>query len=393
MKKRGLSQVVAVILIILLVLAVIALIWFILQQFLVEESEIFSKKQELLAVDISIQKIVPKNPNSPGDNTVKLTLKRGAEDVKVISTEMEDLTPSDVVLVSDLSQSMRDIIDPETGKTKIEETKEASTSFVESFFNVEGNKIGLAIYNDILFTPPNGAEITQSLTNSKINLINSINSWEVPVGEPETCICCGIFKATSELENSNSKNIILLSDGQASETCEHYGLEVIVPPELFDANDIANYINNIAPKEHAIESAQKAIEKGINIHAIGYGEAEFIDEVTLSSMVEGCPGCSYRHANLNELSQEYTKIADSIIKFENNFDHLRVVFHTKTESWEQILTKTPGPLEIKTYDITLGEGIKKEDIIKIEVYPVAFSSRNKKIIGQTLDSKKVNGIM
>ena len=244
------------------------------------------------------------NYSSLSGKTVPIRL--GLENVSYLS---QYKVKSDVISVIDLSGSMADYC---TGTTwlccffrdgcrtktncnycsgtwheKLTTVKNASKSFIDGILNYSGNMIGLTPYANAF------------LPNYYYNLSNNTNSLKAKVDSwwayGTTCICCGINKATSELvanSSSQSKAIVVMSDGEANVRCSQQGT----------GNS----------KQDAIKAACDAKSNyNITVHAVGFGSDT--DTTTLRAIAT-CGNGSYYYGDVSNIIGLYQQIAQDIIQ-------------------------------------------------------------------------------
>lgn len=169
----------------------------------------------------------------------------------------------------------------------INNARTANNLFIDSILNNSGNRCGLAGYAD---SAPNSD--FHNLSSSSSSLKSEVSSWRAVGG---TCICCGINKAVGVLANSNVdsfESIVVMSDGAANVKCAQQG--------------------TATASQDAIQAACDAYEDyGITVHAIGFGSSG-VDEATLQA-IASCGNGFYYFSDVNELSEIYQQVAESII--------------------------------------------------------------------------------
>ena len=353
MKKKGDSEIVAIVLLIMVVIFIIALLIVFVMRFLNEQEDEITSQVELQDTDLDIEDV----EFDPADNqklTLVLSKGQGGQVlvnlseqnysynitfvnvvinetwvlnstlVNVTNSTMVNVTNStivnvtnsttilvpnstivngssaDIILVSDVSGSMG-----WGTPVPIDESKDAAKDFIDSVLNNTGNltdnRVGLVAYDGIVrYNPPyNWSHI---LSNNSNSLKSTIDLWS-PLGT--TCICCGMLKAIDYLSvSSRTKVMVVMTDGVANVGCGLGG----------------------SAKNQAIQAAQTAFDThGIVVHTVGFGESFNFDEATLRSIAAAGNG-SYYFAETGNLSEIYYQIQQNIslglveknISFEQN---------------------------------------------------------------------------
>lgn len=168
----------------------------------------------------------------------------------------------------------------------IYESKDANKIFINQILNSTDNRVGLVGYKDVVSTSN-----FHNLSNNNVSLINKVNNWTA-VGN--TCICCGINKAMSELAiNSNSskfRSMVVMSDGEANVRCSQQGTG--------------------NAKNDAILAACQAYQNyGIKVFSVGFGPSADIN--TLRSIAT-CGNGSYYYSNISNIVKIYENIAEEL---------------------------------------------------------------------------------
>lgn len=136
---------------------------------------------------------------------------------------------SDVVLVTDLSESMLSCLNGATGgctavsgsnPTRIDYVKSLNKDFIDRVLSRPGNSISLVAFSRITSS---GAPYTVGLSSNANSLKTQVDAYVAggPLGE-STCFSCGIRRARQMLESSNpSKNkyIVFMTDGVNNRRC------------------------------------------------------------------------------------------------------------------------------------------------------------------------------
>jgi len=172
-------------------------------------------------------------------------------------------------------------------KTKLDLAKESNIAFIDSVLNNSVNRVGLKAYQTT-YMPG----LSHSLSNNSVSLKSKISSW-VAIGN--TCICCGINQAKSDLvansTSDKSRVMVVMSDGQANVGC----LEQ----------------NTGNAKQDAINAACSAYASNITVYAVGFGSDA--DAATLQG-IANCGGGKYYFGNVSEIVEIYRQIAQNIIE-------------------------------------------------------------------------------
>lgn len=176
----------------------------------------------------------------------------------------------------------------EPATNKLQSAKDANKIFINAVLNNSANRVGLAGYK----ATASDSDFHQ-LSNNNASLISEVNSW---TASGNTCICCGINKAKSNLVNHSSsekfRSIIVMSDGEANVQCSEQGTG--------------------NAKQDAIQAACDAFnDYGIRVYSVGFGSDA--DESTLQS-VANCGNGSYYYSSVEGLVDVYREIAQEMIE-------------------------------------------------------------------------------
>ncbi len=425
------SNVIAVILLILIAFIIIVIVWNIVVRYTKEEGETFELRRKLADETMDIDEV---EGDMADPSIVTITLGKGSgrqileginqsqlnRTIVIVEeynetiieewnetiieewneTIIEEYTITqnityDLVSVNDISGSMIG--------NKIKELRGALRPFIKSVLNATGNRMGLVSYDSDIVEDachPISDDLA-SLENTLYNLIAS-SGW--------TCICCGVNRATDYLKNSaKAKIMVVMSDGNANYECN--------PHKLYQDN-------TTKAEKDAIQSAKEAYEiYDITVYTIGFGHDA--DESTLQKMANAGNG-SYYFSDVSELAETFEELQKNITIIEEKnvtktrevnitktrevtttktkelnvtkyrnvtieiygpkepYDHLKVIFYSETSSYEERIpfSDIPGPLEDETYAFNLSGKIK--NIIRIEIYPVAYTSSGIEVIGPRL---------
>ncbi len=342
MKKKGDSEIIAILLLILIVIFIMSLLIFFVMKFLNQQEAEIEIQSELQDIDLNIDDI---EFDSTDNQKMTLVLSKGQGSqilinlseqnysynvtfvnvttnitwvlnstlinvtnstmVNVTNSTMVNVTNSsiimvpnstiingssaDIVLVSDVSGSMG-----WGTPVPIEESKDAAKDFIDSVLNNTGNlndnKIGLVAYDNFIRNTT-WTNFSHILSNDSNSLKNTIDRWE-DLGA--TCICCGVLGAINYLgDSSRTKVMIVMTDGESNKLCTDFGL-----------------IGNA--KDQAIQAAERAFDTyGIVVHTVGFGSHWSFDELTLQKMADAGNG-SYYLAETGNLSDIYYQIQQNI---------------------------------------------------------------------------------
>lgn len=400
MRKKGESELIAIVLLIMVVIMIISAFAFFYFRYTDEIAERAMVGQILNNADITIRDVTLKDSQNltitffsgPGfqilmNYSVKEVNYTYVNVTQIVNTTLtyEVISSSvnvSVVSVADLSGSM--------GGSKITELKDATRQFVNSVLNYTGNEVGLVAYSSAACTR---AYYCHALSDDNDSLISTVNSWRAG---GYTCICCGIQRAMEYLQNaeeSSHKVMIVMSDGLANVDCGVVSPELSGNPtqnpestcttEPNDACDDAIYLAGIAFNDY-----------NITVHTIGFGGD--VDAVTLRNIADAGNG-SYYFADIGELEYIYEELSqDLAIPIENeqisynqtnvtvyqnvttvvyapkeNY-YLKIIFYTEHSNYIQNknLSDFPGPIETKEIEISLDPSwdITTDDLTKIEIY-------------------------
>jgi len=185
--------------------------------------------------------------------------------------------------------------------TKITVAKDADKKFVAVILNesTPGNRVGLVNYSTVIRGYLN-------FTTNGTLLNNTIDSYGV---NQNTCICCGINRATNmsrDLSDSSRKRItVLMTDGEANVRCpasENRATADLTGDSVVDARD------------DAVNASCMAYQKyGIITYTVGFGANESdVDNVTLNKTAE-CGRGKYYFSNATELANTFQQIALDVI--------------------------------------------------------------------------------
>ena len=421
-RKKAVSSVIVVVLLVVIVLLLMIIIWNVVKLQIKNAQEDNLARTELLVDTGTIDNI-----QRIDADTINLTITKGSGKIVLVNeSEIEVPVTVDVVSVVDLSSSMLSIANCRMDKksscciagngcndeynctacngvwngenceliniastcclngtaynrctndslvctncnglnsTKLDEAKIANTNFIQQVLNISGNRVGLVGFGNVVY---NTTAYPYSLApTSDFGALNlTINSWTAPGA---TCICCGVNKAIDYLSaSSNSKAIIVMSDGVANYNCT---------PPISDLR---------GAKIQAINSAGNAWTHGIRVYTIGLGTTG-TDFATLSNMsLEG--NGTYHYSDTSALSAIYSQVYNDIKKTYDNekkIAHIKVVFYDiNGKSWEYRISgsEAPGPLETRPYSINMtGSGLS--NITQIKIYPVVVTESGKYVVG------------
>jgi hypothetical protein len=397
MKKSGLSQIVATLLIILLSLIVISFVWVVVSKLISDQSSIAEVQNRFFSQDVNFAKVQLDPEDGLKLNTSIRTssgsFKGYTENITAPASEI------DVISVSDLSGSMRDcqgISDhcctshlhgsyqdshcyslpsayvnqcvSNCGGTLIDginSSQNANKQLVDTIFQRpdDNNRIGLVAYNTTVINL-----FSSNLINNNLTLKTIINSWGARGG---TCICCGLNNAKNRFSDSSAdraKTIIVMSDGEATVTCNQQGTG--------DA------------KDDAIQAACEAYSEipGLTIYSVGLGGN--VDNDTLDAIAQCGNGEYFSASQVNDLMGIYQTLAEQIIQKSSAFkelNYLKIIFYDGAGHSVILHADVPEPLQTKYYQFDLnGQGLVAP-IVKMEIYPVASTAQGKEVVGPLFD--------
>lgn len=196
-----------------------------------------------------------KNDGEEEKTTENVTTKIES-DVKAISTittATEVTTPQKVVLVLDISGSMRNKIGEDSKDSKLQAMKNAVNTFLTKFLTNGKNQVMIITYSEY------AEKRLKNFTNNKDTAYNSISSLEAGGG---TNIDDGLTLANTCIDNdAKNTSIILMTDGLPC-----YYME---GNERYTDGDGKYYTE--LPAKHAIDAATLIKNKGSKVYSIGFG--------------------------------------------------------------------------------------------------------------------------
>lgn len=175
-----------------------------------------------------------------------------------------------------------------TPEGKIISAIEANKVFINAVLNsTNENRVGLVGYSSEAYTSNYHA-----LSDDNESLITEVDSWTASGG---TCICCGINYAVDRLvaesDESKSRSIVVMSDGEATVKCDQQGTG--------------------SATQDAIQAACDAYNNySIIVHAIGFGTD--YDEDTLSDIAD-CGHGDEHFGNVEDIIEIYKEVAQDVI--------------------------------------------------------------------------------
>jgi hypothetical protein len=245
-------------------------------------------------------------------------------------------------------------------KNKLGLSVEANKILIDDLL-LGSNKIGFVGYNT---TAPGVAY--QDLTDNATLLKNKLDKL---VSSGNTCICCGINKATNTLMDPNYNNktkiIVLMSDGAANTAC-----------------------GGGTPKQNAINSAAIAHNNyNITVYSIGFGAD--VDQITLTNIAIAGNG-SYYYSNISNINDIYSQVSHQIIEQYTvvSGSYFRVIFYNETSTYTAKIYDSLGPFETKTFTIPTGSYITNPN--KLELYFVMTDEYGNEVSGPLIYSGKIN---
>ena len=187
--------------------------------------------------------------------TVKTDLEDTADVVTTTTTEKGQK----VILVLDLSGSMKDKIKVGSGwntkyETKLSLMKSAVSTFLNDFLKNEKNEVMIITYSS-------SAEMKCDYTNSVQKAYNSIGNW----ANGGTNIDGGLTLANSKISKEDVENtsVILMTDGIPGYYVDEWGISHSVWAG-------GNYYDKTAGEE-TVKAGNTLTNRGVNVYTIGFG--------------------------------------------------------------------------------------------------------------------------
>ncbi|MFH1409414.1 MAG: vWA domain-containing protein [Nanoarchaeota archaeon] len=249
-----------------------------------------------------------------------------------------DAGNSDVIIITDLSQSMQwalnstdtgdvvvDCDDPEINEStvrRISLAKCLDILLINTIMNRSTNRVGLVGYG-------NNANKYHELSTSRGSLIHEINTYPNGPGGG-TCICCGLNRAyelfADEYNSTREHFIILMSDGIPGRRCTSVGAcDTNWTGTEMDGSwccnagtDDCNNPNCNGPVLNSIWSAARVHDDlNVTIHAVGFGPVDqcMLANQTLYAIAESGEGDYYVSDNASRLHEIYQGFGESILSF------------------------------------------------------------------------------
>ncbi|MCX6814419.1 MAG: VWA domain-containing protein, partial [Candidatus Aenigmarchaeota archaeon] len=184
-------------------------------------------------------------------------------------------------------------------QTKLYVAKDADRLFVDIVLNesIPGNRVGLVSYSTSVTS-------YQNFTDNKTILNSSISGY---TSGGNTCICCGINRATNmskDLSNSSRRrSTVVMTDGEANVGCTEN-----------KATTDLNGDSIVNAKDDTINASCMAYQKyNITVYTVGFGASESdVDSNTLN-MTAQCGNGKYYYSNITELANTFRQIAQEIL--------------------------------------------------------------------------------
>lgn len=387
MKKKGISEAIAIILLIMVVIIVVAALSFFSLRFINKQEESITLMNLLQDINIRIENVYV---NESDNQKMLITLSKGPGEQVVLGQTTETITHTitlvnvvtiespDTFSVVDLSGSSNENAGNPSSKTqKIWELfKEANKAFIEAVLDNKDSRLGIVGYKK----SADDESLNHDLSYNKDSLTATLNNWGHS-SEP-ACLCCGINKSVEYFAEQSSeghyKSIVLISDGGTTTEC--YGGGAV---------------------HDAIESARISYEEnGVVVNVIGFGSGSNFNEDILKDIAEKGNG-DYYYATVDTLVSIYQQIAEGIdeVTYEEKqideelvivnygakeaYAYLKVVFYTDTNTFIHTLSISdlPAPIETKDLEIDISKWkITSEDIKKVEIYGVALTENGEEIL-------------
>jgi hypothetical protein len=182
---------------------------------------------------------------------------------------------------------------------KLAMAKDADKKFVDTILNesIPGNRVGLVAYSTSIVSYLN-------LTANKALLNNSIDAYSE---NGNTCICCGINRATRmlvDLSDGTRKRInVVMTDGEANQRCTENR-----------ATSDMNSDGTVNGKDDAINASCMAyLMHGIITYTVGFGESESEIDANTLNLTAQCGNGKYYFSNASQLASTFQEIAIEVI--------------------------------------------------------------------------------
>jgi flagellar basal body-associated protein FliL len=488
MKKKGDSEIIAIVLLIMIVIFIMTLLIIFVMRFMNEQEEQIRLQNEIQEGDLDIDDI---EFDSSDNQKMTLVLSKGqgaqilvnlsnqtysynvtyvnriinstwvlnSTLINVTNSTMVNITNStevnvtnstiimvenstiingsdaDIITVNDVSGSMREGYGGVPGD-KMSESKQANREFIDSILNETENQFGLVAYREYVRD-----SWGHPLTNDPGILNDRIDLWSA---NGNTCICCGILRATEYLSlSTRTKVMVVMTDGVTNTGCYSWSPNLIPyhrsGSRWYCSNSGGDHCDDMA------YAAQRAFEDyGIIVYTVGFGDSSYLDEFSLRETARLGNG-SYFFANVGNLSEIYSQIQQNIttlvpvnisfnqtinvswnqtvnqtwieevnISWTDNvnvtwweqinetieenvtvevfesqevYSTLKVVFFTDSETYTKFmnLSDLPSPLETKEVEIDLSDlPITTDDVEKVEIYSVIYREDKEIISSQPI---------
>lgn len=187
---------------------------------------------------------------------------------------------------------------------KLTLAKDADKKFVDTILNesTPGNRVGLVSY-----ATTNNSYL--NLTANETLLNNSIDAYNA---NGNTCICCGINRATKTLREQSTaqrKRInVVMTDGEANQRCtENRAATLALGGDL-------NGDGTVNGKDDAINASCMAYQNyGIITYTVGFGENETAVDYNTLNLTAECGNGKYYFSNASTLAEVFQQIAIDVI--------------------------------------------------------------------------------
>ena len=183
---------------------------------------------------------------------------------------------------------------------KLTLAKDADKKFVDTILNesTPGNRVGLVAYSTSVVSYLN-------LTANELLLNNSIDAYN---GNGNTCICCGVNRATRmlvDLSNPERRRInVVMTDGEANQHCT----ENAATADLDGDGNVGD------PRDDMINASCMAYQNyGIVTYTVGFGENETDVDYNALNLTAQCGNGKYYFSNASTLAEVFQQIAIDVI--------------------------------------------------------------------------------
>lgn len=236
--------------------------------------------------------------------------------------------PADIVLVLDISGSMKEEMKKGSRQTRLEALKAAAQTLVNRFRAMEaGDRIGIVTFNEL------GEEMLGLTSDfNRVQLI--INGLRA---EGSTNMGDGLDIARSMLDKSSAgrKAVIALTDGMNTHYTGYinlFGLSIKSPVQDYDK-----------ARKYAAEKAQALARDGVPVYAIALGQPGMnsIDHALLDEIAQKTGGRKYDAEDANKLADVFADITQ-VITMEGELNGIRILQPLPEDGFELAEGNPPG---------------------------------------------------